>query len=66
MGELWFTNSYNISNASEIFSVSYTSTNALGPALGFTTLTIEPIPEPITTGMVVLTTALIGKALSNK
>ena len=66
MGKLWFTNSYTISTTSTIFSVSYTSTNALGSAAGFTTLTIEPVPEPITTGIVVLATALIGKALSNK
>ncbi len=66
MGELWFTNSYTISNTSEILSVSYTSTNALGPAIGFTTLTIEPVPEPITTGIVFLTIALIGKAILNK
>ena len=62
-GELWFTNSYTISSTDEIISVSYTSTNALGPAIGFTTLTIEPMPEPVSTGIVVLTTALIGKAI---
>ena len=63
MGELWFTNSYTITTTDSIFSVSYTSTNALGSALGFTTLTIEPVPEPITTGIVFLATALIGKAI---
>jgi len=63
MGELWFTNSHTISSTDDIFSVSYTSTNALGPAIGFTTLTIEPVPEPVTTGIVVLTTVLISKAI---
>ena len=63
MGELWFTNSHTISSTDDILSVSYTSTNALGPAIGFTTLAIEPMPEPISTGIVVLTTALIGKAI---
>ncbi len=64
MGELWFTNSYTITSTDEFLTVSYTSTNALGPAAGFTTLTIEPIPEPITTGIVFFTTALIGKTLA--
>jgi len=64
MGELWFTNSYTISITNDILSVSYTSTNALGPAIGYTTLAIEPVPEPLSTGIVVLTTVLIGKTLA--
>ena len=51
MDVLWFTNSYTISSADEVFGVSYTSTNALGPAAGYTTLSIQPVPEPLKTGI---------------
>jgi len=45
MGVLYFTNSYTLSASNELFTIAYTSTNALGPAAGMTSLTLHVIPE---------------------
>jgi len=63
MGVLYFTNSVAVSSTSDVVSIAYTSTNALGPAAGVTTLVIQPLPEPVQTGIVALAAALLVRML---
>jgi hypothetical protein len=63
MGVLYFTNSVALTSTSQVLTVSYTSTNALGSAAGTTTLVLQPLPEPLRTGVVVMAGALLTKLL---
>jgi len=63
MGVLYFTNSYTLSASNELFTIAYTSTNALGPAAGMTSLTLHAVPEA---GWLMLGALATGACVSRK
>jgi hypothetical protein len=66
IGVLYFTNNYVLTHSSEQFSIAYTSTNALGPAAGYTRLTLHAVSEPIlcATGVVAMASILLNRCNS--
>ncbi|MCX7846518.1 MAG: hypothetical protein N2595_00580 [bacterium] len=42
---MYFTNRYTLTASNEVFTIGYTSTNALGPAVEITQMPLQAVPE---------------------